>query len=63
VISTQWTAVNPKQKEKHFIVTSLHTNEKDQIVGCDLEAVTSKTSYEIVWQVLKNSQVWLMGWK
>jgi len=55
--------VNPKKKERHFIVTELIENEANQITGCIIEAVINKNIYQIDWQVLKNSEDWLMGWK
>ena len=63
LLSSNWTAVNPKNKERHFIVSELLKDEEDKIVACMLEAVINKNDYKIDWQKLKNNEEWLMGWK
>lgn len=63
LLLSKWSAVNPEKKEKHFIVSELIRDENEVIVACKLEAVLSKTIYEIDWKVLKNKDNWLMGWK
>ena len=39
---SKWTAVKPKQKERHFIVTKLIYNEDEIIISCELEAVINQ---------------------
>ena len=60
---SKWTAINPDDKERHFIVSTLIKDEDNEIIGCMLEAVINKNCYEIEWQALKNDDKWLMGWK
>jgi len=60
---SKWTAVNPDNKERHFLVSKLIKNENDEIVACQLEAVINKNQYHIEWRYLKDSNTWLMGWK
>ena len=60
---SKWTAVNPENKERHFIVSKLLRSDDEQITGCQLEAVINKTSYDIDWQQLTDSSRWIMGWK
>lgn len=60
---SKWTAVQPKKKEKHFLVTEVEFDEDDTVVSCTLEAIMSKTEYEIDWKNLKNDELWLQGWK
>jgi tryptophan-rich hypothetical protein len=62
LLLSKWTAVKPKQKERHFIVTKLLRSDMEEIVACELEAVINKNIYEIEWQDLKDSSCWLMGW-
>lgn len=59
---SKWTAVNPKDKELHFIVSELLKDEDDEIIACKLEAVINKNSYEMNWKKLRNDESWLMGW-
>ena len=45
------------------MVTTLLRDEADRITGCVLQAVISGNDYPIDWRELKNSGVWLQGWK
>jgi tryptophan-rich hypothetical protein len=62
LLLSKWTAVAPKHKERHFMVIKLIRDEEQKIIACELEAVINNNSYEIDWQVLKDSSCWLMGW-
>ncbi len=59
---SKWTARYPKNKERHFIVTELIRNEEEVIIGCKLEAVINKNSYQIDWKTLQDDSNWLIGW-
>jgi len=63
LLLSKWTAVKPKKKERHFMVTKLIYAENEDIIGCELEAVISNNLYEINWKDLKDSSCWLIGWK
>ena len=63
LLMTKWSAVEPKLKERHFIVTGLVRNEAGTIIACELEAVINKNVYQVDWQELKDSTLWIMGWK
>ena len=64
LLLSKWTAVKPVKKRKHFLVTDLIVDDlNDEVIGCILEAVIDKESFEIQWQDLKNRSVWLQGWK
>jgi tryptophan-rich hypothetical protein len=62
LLLSKWTAVEPKQKERHFIVTKLICADNEDIIACQIEAVINNNCYEINWQTLKDSSCWLMGW-
>jgi len=62
LLLTKWTALNPENKELHFIVTKLVRDDNNKIIGCKLEAVINKNSYEIDWENLKDSSKWKVGW-
>jgi tryptophan-rich hypothetical protein len=64
LLNSKWTAAMPQNKEKHFIVTKLIlTNAPLQpIEFIELEAVHSKRSQLIAWQLLNDEKVWLQGW-
>jgi len=63
LLNSKWTAVNPRNKEKHFLLTELEFDEDDTVIHCLIEAVMSNRSEPIQWQELKNSEHWLQGWK
>jgi tryptophan-rich hypothetical protein len=63
LLLSKWTAVAPKHKERHFMVIKLIRDEEQEIIACELEAVINNNSYEINWQILKDSSCWLMGWR
>lgn len=62
---SKWTAVNPRNKEKHFLVTQVMPPLPPllQIEAVTLEAVNSGRSLVLPWRELSNPLVWLQGWK
>jgi tryptophan-rich hypothetical protein len=63
LLLSKWSAVNPVRKERHFIVTRLIRDEKGTITACELEAVINNNLYQLDWHELKDSRLWLAGWK
>ena len=63
LLNSKWTAVIPKNKEKHFLVTEVEYDDERVVVSCTLEAVMSKRAITIDWRELKNSDTWKQGWK
>ena len=63
LLHSKWTALQVKQKERHFIVSRLQRADDETILSCELEAIINNNVYEIDWQQLKYSSLWLMGWK
>lgn len=63
LLNSKWTAVKPKNKEKHFIISEIKFDEDDSVLSCSIEAVMTKRLLPIEWQELKDSSVWLQGWK
>ncbi len=62
LLNSKWTAINPVNKEKHFLITELEFDEQGNVVHCLIEAVISNRSESIEWQALKNNGKWLQGW-
>ena len=60
---SKWTATQPRQGERHFLVTRLIRTEDKTIVGCELEAVINKNTNQLDWRELHDSNRWVMGWK
>lgn len=63
LLNSKWTALEPIRKEKHFIVTELEFGEDGTVVACAIEAVISRRSIPIQWQILKDSSRWTQGWR
>lgn len=63
LLNSKWTAVQPKNKEKHFIVTKLEFDEDENVVSCEIEAVMTRRLAIVEWQELKNISNWIYGWK
>ncbi len=64
LLLTKWTAVNPTNKRKHFLVSKVILPElpEQAVEYVELEAVIDKQSQVIAWRELSNSPVWLQGW-
>jgi tryptophan-rich hypothetical protein len=62
LLNSKWTAVNPTNKEKHFVVTEVEFDEEGVIVHCLIEAVMTRSSTEIDWRTLRNTDMWMNGW-
>ena len=65
LLNSKWTALNPQNKELHFMVVKLIESEVDEgsIERCLLQSVMHKTDYEISCTDLKDGSVWQQGWK
>lgn len=63
LLNSKWTALKPKNKEKHFLITEMKFDEDGKVIHCLIEAVMSKRTESIDWNILRNSEQWLQGWK
>jgi tryptophan-rich hypothetical protein len=62
LLLSKWTAAQPKNREKHFLVTQLFRDEDGTVLEVELQAVLTQRSERIDWQTLKDSNTWLLGW-
>lgn len=60
---SKWTAAQPRNKEKHFMVTAVRCDARGFPQTCVLEAVHSGREAEIDWRELKDAARWLSGWR
>lgn len=62
--NTKWTAVAPKNREKHFIVVQVTLNADDaqKVEQVTLEAVLSKRHFTLHWSELADETQWRSGW-
>lgn len=64
LLNSKWTATQPRNKEKHFLITEVEFDAEGLIVvSCVIEAVMTHRAFSIDWQQLKNSDLWVQGWK
>ena len=64
LLLSKWTAVQPLQREKHFIVTDCQLDEQEEaVVSVDLQAVLTKRAQRLPWKLLKDSNQWQTGWR
>jgi tryptophan-rich hypothetical protein len=64
LLHTKWTAVAPRNKEKHFLVTKViePIPPGSPVVSIEIEAVHSKRVRVIAWRDLKDVLQWRRGW-
>lgn len=64
LLHTKWTAVAPKNKEKHFLVTKViePVPPGSPVVSVEIEAVHSKRARIIGWRELTDAAHWRRGW-
>jgi tryptophan-rich hypothetical protein len=65
LLLSKWTAVVPRKKEKHFIVTKLIEPEFPTAPPefVEIEAVHSRRSAVLPWRDLADPTKWMQGWK
>ena len=64
LLHTQWTAVAPRDREKHFLVTRVIEPEPPgaRVELVEIEAVISKRARVIPWRELDDPKTWRRGW-
>lgn len=64
LLHTKWTAVTPRNKEKHFLVTKVlePVPPGSPVVSVEIEAVHSNHARIIAWRELTDAAKWRRGW-
>ncbi len=64
LLRSKWTAAQPRNKEKHFIVTKVVEPETPlhAIESIELEALHSRRVLVLPWLELSDRSKWLQGW-
>jgi tryptophan-rich hypothetical protein len=64
LLLSKWTAVDPVDREKHFIVTRLLTPQPPalEVEMVQLEALYSGRNMTLPWRALRDTDTWLQGW-
>lgn len=65
LLRSKWTAVAPRRREKHFLVTKViePSVAGGAIEFVELEAVHSRRTQRLAWRDLADSTVWRQGWR
>jgi tryptophan-rich hypothetical protein len=63
LLLSKWTAAQPQNREKHFLVTELFRDEEGTVLEIELQAVLTQRSERLPWQALQDDVAWRMGWK
>ncbi|HBX54224.1 TIGR02450 family Trp-rich protein [Pseudomonas sp. UBA2684] len=63
LLLSKWTAAQPRNREKHFLVTELFCDDAGNVLEIELQAVLNQRSQRLDWRVLKDAEHWLLGWK
>ncbi len=64
LLHSKWTAVDPRNKEKHFLVPRIVDPEPpgSPVVSIQIEAVHSTRARVIPWRELMDATRWTRGW-
>ncbi len=64
LLLSKWTAVQPVNREKHFVVVRVIEPEPPavRIEQIELEAVHSRRVLQLHWRDLTDARVWRQGW-
>lgn len=63
LLLSKWTATQPQNRERHFLVTELIRDEDDNILAVELQAVLTRRNQTLDWHQLLDTQRWLQGWR
>jgi tryptophan-rich hypothetical protein len=64
LLHSKWSAVQPRRREKHFLVTALVEPDPPTapLEHVTLEAVLTKRTQVIAWRELGDATKWRRGW-
>jgi tryptophan-rich hypothetical protein len=62
LLHSKWTALQPANKEMHFLVSDVERDDDGAIIHCEIEAIMTRRTFQIDWRELRNSDRWACGW-
>ncbi|KQB52541.1 hypothetical protein AQS70_14150 [Pseudomonas endophytica] len=62
LLLSKWTAAQPQNREKHFLVTQLFCDEEGTVLEVELQAVLTHRNQRLAWQRLQAADEWKLGW-
>lgn len=63
LLNSKWTAVEPINKQKHWMITAVEYAEDQTVIECTIQAIINKQEINIMWRNLNDTQLWQQGWK
>lgn len=63
LLHSKWTAVEPQNREKHFVAVELIKGENGAIQAVLLEAILTQRRQQISIDQLRDMRRWSMGWQ
>ena len=64
IVGSKWTARQPQNREKHFMVLGWVLDENEEPTEkVKLEAILTDTVREIHWRDLECVETWRIGWR
>lgn len=63
LLLSKWTAAEPQNREKHFLVTELFRDEAGTVLEIELQAVLTQRNQRLPWQALQDAERWHSGWR
>jgi len=63
LLLSKWTAAQPLNREKHFLVSDVLCDEEGVVLEVELQAVLTHRCQRLPWQSLQDAQTWKMGWQ
>lgn len=63
LLLSKWTATQPHNREKHFLVSELFCAEDGSVQQIELQAVLSQRCQRLDWRELEDAARWQIGWQ
>ncbi|WP_208726504.1 TIGR02450 family Trp-rich protein [Corallococcus terminator] len=63
LVGSKWTAVQPREREKHFVVLRWVGEGDDPPQELELEALLTLRLHRVPWRALADREHWLSGWR
>lgn len=60
---SKWTARQPQNRERHFLVSEVLLDELGHVQQVELQAVLTARSEIIDWRDLRDADRWHQGWR
>lgn len=60
---SKWTARQPQNRERHFLVSEVLLDELGHVQQVELQAVLTARSEIIDWRDLRDADRWQQGWR